>query len=73
MTGGRDKDSWTGTTEEKVGTESSVSLASIQGVEHHHPTMHIPSGHGGRPRIREEGRILFYQLDTYSDPETLST
>ena len=35
----------------QLGIESSVSLASVQGVEHHHPTMRMPLVHGGRPRI----------------------
>ena len=30
------------------GTESSVSLASIQGVEHHRSTMRMPLGHRGK-------------------------
>ena len=28
----------------QIGTESSVSLASVQGVEHHRPTIRMPSG-----------------------------
>ena len=34
----------------QLGTESSVSLASVQGVEHHCPTIRMPSGHRGRSR-----------------------
>ena len=33
-------------------TESSIYLVSVQGVEHHRPTMCMPSGHGERLRRR---------------------
>ena len=36
----------------QIGAEYSVSLASVQGVEHHRPNMHMPSGHGDRLRRR---------------------
>ena len=34
----------------QIETESSVSLASVQGVKHHQPIMCKPPGHGYRPR-----------------------
>ena len=36
----------------QIGTDYSVSLASVQGVEHHHPTMSTPSGNGDQLRRR---------------------
>ena len=35
-----------------IGTESSVSLAYVWGLEDHHPTMSMTSGLGGRSRRR---------------------
>ena len=47
------------------GTESSVSLFSVKGVEHQHPTMCIPSVHGVRSRRRIicHSCGIFYGID----------
>ena len=42
----------------QIGKYSSVSLASVQGVEHHFPTMHTPSGYGYQ--LRREENIYKY-------------
>ena len=40
----------------QIGTDSSVSLAYVQGVEHHRPNIRMPSGH--RSRLRRRIRYL---------------
>ena len=37
-----------------IGVDSSVSLASVRGLDDYHPTMSMPSGHGGQSKIREK-------------------
>ena len=51
-------------------TDSRVSLASIQGLEHHHPNMRTPSGHGDR--LRRKIRILLLHAKIYR-PEAITT
>ena len=66
MTDGTKKeDSWAGELVEntsskfnQLGTESNVSLAYMQGVEQHRPTMRMPLGHGCRLRRRRIRNIL---------------
>ena len=38
-------------------------MASAKGAKHHHPTMRMPSGHGGQPRRRR--RCSFNFLYTF--------
>ena len=46
------------------GIESSVPVASILGLEHHHPIMSKLWGHGGRPkRKRKINKTMFPGLD----------
>ena len=47
-----------------TGTESSVPLASVRGMEHHHPSMSRPGGHGGLP-ILIRRKYIFYNNDIY--------
>ena len=39
--------------------ESSVSLVSVRRLDEHHPTISMPSGHGGRSIIIKKKNILF--------------
>ena len=59
----------------QIGTDSSVSLASLQGVEHHRPTMHTPLGHGYMQRRRRRRRRRSLQIEgkLQAQTKTVST
>ena len=52
-------------------TESSVSLASVQGVEHHHPIMGAPLGHEDRLiriiSLKVGRKMAYFLMKNYED------
>ena len=48
----------------QIGTYYSVSLASVQVVEHHHPTMCTTLGHGYRLRRRIKTHLVIVEINS---------